>query len=151
MTEVHDNLRIWSVNANTLLLWSGLAELHKLCLQIQKYNISIICFQEVTIDLLEYKIRTAIEAVFNQYFVNKIYFSTTPIRAPTHWKPGGIMTVTVNEVSHSVSSCKTDELGRWCQITLTNTKGKPLTIYNVYNTINNTLAKAGPSTIWMQQ
>ena len=61
------------------------------------------------------------------------------------------MTVTVNEVSHSVSSCDTDQLGRWCQITLTNTKEKLLTIYNVYNTINNTLAKAGPSTIWMQQ
>ena len=31
MTEVHTNLRVWSVNANTLLLRSGLAELHKLC------------------------------------------------------------------------------------------------------------------------
>ena len=35
MTEVHDSLNSWSVNANTLLLWSGLAELHKLCLQIK--------------------------------------------------------------------------------------------------------------------
>ena len=30
MTEVHDNLRIWSVNVNTLLLWSGLAELYEI-------------------------------------------------------------------------------------------------------------------------
>ena len=79
MTKVHNNLRILSINANTLILRSGLAELHELCLQIQKYNISVICFQEVNIDLLDYKIRTAIEAVFNQYFVNKIYFSSTPI------------------------------------------------------------------------
>ena len=33
MTEVHTSLRISSVNANTLLLRSALAELHKLCLQ----------------------------------------------------------------------------------------------------------------------
>ena len=151
MTEVHDNLRIWSVNANTILLRSGLAELHELCIQIKKFNISIICFQEVNIDLLDYKMRKAIEAVFNQYFVNKIYFSTTPIRSPTHWKPGGIMTVTVNEISHSVSSYETDDLGRWCKITLSNNKGSSLTVYNVYNTINNNISTAGPSTIWMQQ
>ena len=50
-----------------------------------------------------------------------------------------------------MSSSKIDDLGRWCQITLTNTKRNQLTIYNVYNTIKSTLTKAGPSTIWIQQ
>lgn len=104
MIEIHNNLQIWSINANTILLRSGLAELHELCQQIQKYNISIICFQEVNLDLLNYNIRISIEEVFNQYFVNKVYFSNTPLRAPTHWKPGGTMTVVVNEIAHSVIS-----------------------------------------------
>ena len=56
MTDVHENLRICSVNTKTKLLRSGFAELHELCQQIKKYNISIKCFQEVNIDLLEYKI-----------------------------------------------------------------------------------------------
>lgn len=151
MTEIHNNLQIWSINANTILLRSGLAELHELCHQIQKYNISIICFQEVNLNLLDYNIRQSIEAVFNQYFVNKVYCSNTPLQAPTHWKPGGIMTVVVNEIVHSVITSQADELGRWCQITIATKHGQPITLYNVYNTINNTVARARPSTIWMQQ
>ena len=151
MTEVHNNLRIWSINANTILLRSGLAELHELCHQVQKYNISILCFQEVNLDLLNHNIRRSIEQVFNQYFVNKVYFSNTPTKAPTHWKPGGVMTVVLNEVVHSVVSNQADDLGRWCQVTITNNNKQALTIYNVYNTVHNVVAKAGPATIWMQQ
>lgn len=45
METMHKNIRLWSVNANTLLLYNELAELNELYNSLKKYNISIATLQ----------------------------------------------------------------------------------------------------------
>ena len=49
----HNDLRIWGVNANTILAHNDFYKLHKLCVSIVKYNIDVVCFQEININIFK--------------------------------------------------------------------------------------------------
>ena len=60
------------------------AELHTLCQSIIEYDINVISFQEVNLDLLQHNIRKQIKRVFQTHFLYfKLIHSTYPIKAPT--------------------------------------------------------------------
>ena len=61
------------------------------------------------------------------------------------------MMIIIGELSHSIIQTKNDQLGRWCQITIKGANEQSLTIFNVYNTVNTSIAQAGPATIFLQQ
>ena len=53
----HNTLGVLNVNGNTILIHDNYEELNKLCFLILEYNISIVGFQEVNLNLLQSKIR----------------------------------------------------------------------------------------------
>ena len=65
----HKDLRIWNINANTLLSHNNLAELHDLRISLIKYNVDIINMQEINLDLLDPYTCNTITSVFNQLFL----------------------------------------------------------------------------------
>ena len=148
----HENIRIWNINANTILTHNDYAELNELCLSIAEYNISIVGFQEINLDLLQQEIRNNITQVFKTHFNSvKLLFSTTPIKAPTAWKPGGTMLVFIGPIAHSVVNPKTDNLGRWCRGTINLCHNQSLTIYSAYNVNDTNISNSGLNTIYHQQ
>ena len=78
-------------------------------------------------------------------------FSTTPTQTPTLWKPGGTMMVVIGEISISITQTHNNQLGKWCKITISGSNNQSLTIFNIYNTINTSIAQAGPAKIFSQQ
>ena len=147
----HNAIRMWNVNANTILTHNDYSELHELCLSIIDYNINIVGFQEINLNLLNPKIRDAITKVFKQYFTVKIIFSTTPIQSPSDWKPGGTMLVILGKLTHSITNTSSDSMGRWCRATIELADNKQFIIYSSYNVIDTSIATAGPNTIFFQQ
>ena len=124
------------------------AELHTLCQSIIEYDINVISFQEVNLNLLQHNIREQIKRVFQTYFPYfKLIYSTSPIKAPTAWKPDSTMMVIIGKFSHAVTRTSSDLLGRWCRATIQLKRGRQLTIYSVYNITKTDISRAGPSTI----
>jgi hypothetical protein len=145
---------IWSNNANTLLMRDDFSELHELCLALKDYSpaIGIIALQEINLDTLQPDIRTNIESVFKQHFgAVRLITSTSPIRAPHAWKPGGTLLAVVGHWSHSVIDTGADELGRWSRATLGGRDGSLLTVYSLYNVVDTKIGQVGPSTVFAQQ
>lgn len=147
-----NDLRIWGVNDNMLFTHNDFLELHKLCVSIIKFNIDVICFQEININIFKLGIHKRIRNVFHQHFPTfKISFSMTPTQTSTLWKPGGTMMVTIGEISHNIKQTHNNQLGQWCTTTISGPNNQSLTIFNVCNTMNTSIAQAGPATIFSQQ
>lgn len=99
----HNCFRIWNVNANTILAHDDYAEFHDLCAQLKKYNVAVLGMQELNVDILQYKVRNCIVEILKENSVSvKVVFSTTPILAPTIWKPGGTLIAVLGKYSHRV-------------------------------------------------
>ena len=111
-TKYHIGIRIWNVNANKILMHENFAELHTVYLSIIEYDINVISFQEVNLDLLQPHIRDQLHQVFLAYFPYfKITFSTTPIKDPTAWKPWNTIIVSVGKLSQATTHTSSDSLG----------------------------------------
>ena len=59
--------------------------------------------------------------------------------------------VILNGLSHKIITTKSETLGKWYMVTLKGKKGKALTIFNVYKTVDMKITTAGLATIFMQQ
>ena len=152
MTTDNNDLRIWSINANTLLTHNNFSELHESCISALHNKITILCLQEININIYKRGIRNTIKKVLKQHFPTfNLLLSSTPIHSPTIWKPGGTMMVTIGEIAHSIQRTHTNNLGRWCMTRIEQANQQFLTIFNVYNTVDTNIKTAGPSTIYMQQ
>jgi hypothetical protein len=108
--------------------------------------------QEINLNTLQPDIRDSIESVFKQHFGTvRLVTSTSPIRSPRAWKPGGTLLAVVGHWSHSVLDTGADELGRWSRVTLGGTDGSLLTIYSLYNCVDVKIGQVGPTTVFAQQ
>ena len=61
------------------------------------------------------------------------------------------MIAVLRSYSHCVTETESDRLGRWSKVTLNGAKDKRLTVYSVYNVVENNVARAGLSTVYRQQ
>jgi hypothetical protein len=151
-TQEYDGLRCWSTNANTVLLSNDLAEFHELCHSLKQHSVGILAIQEVNQNLLDRNIYNQIEDVLKLHFgACVLVSSTTPIRSPTAWKPGGTILAVLGTWSHTVTTVSSDSLGRWCKATLSGRDGSLLSVYSLYNVVKTDISKAGPATIYAQQ
>jgi hypothetical protein len=77
--------------------------------------------------------------------------ATSCARAPTSWKPGGVLLAIVGPWAQFVTAISRDDLGRWFTATITGSYGKQATIYSCYNVVKTSIANASPSTVFAQQ
>jgi len=145
-------MRVWFNNVNTLSTHNDFSALHELLTELKFYKISIIALQETNIDWTQYKIRDKCGEIFREHFGNAhVVTSTSSIKAPNTWKPGGTLLAVVGPWSTRVLDSGTDELGRWTWIKLQGREQESITIYNVYNVCKNAIGRAGPATAFAQQ
>ena len=108
---------MWNVNTNTLLTHNDYTKLHELCLAVIEYNINVLGFQGINLNLLNPRIRDDITVVCKHYFPIKI-IQHYAYQIPYQLKPKGTMLVIIGHLSHSVCSTSSDAMGRWCRATL---------------------------------
>jgi hypothetical protein len=151
-TKDYDGLRCWSTNANTVLLSNDLAEFHELCHSLKAHSVGILAIQEVNQNLLDRNIYNQLEDALKLHFgACVLVSSSTPIRSPTSWKPGGTILAVLGTWSHTVTATSSDSLGRWCKATLSGRDGSLLSVYSLYNVVKTDISKVGPATIFAQQ
>jgi hypothetical protein len=98
-----DSFRIWSANVNGLSAKDNFAALHDLRATLKIRGVDCIAIQEPNLDFLQAKIRDKIKTVCCQHFgVARLVTSTTCIKAPTSWKPGGRMLIVLGHWANAV-------------------------------------------------
>jgi hypothetical protein len=152
-TECDDStFRVWSQNANGLSIKDDYAAWHELCANLVSKNPSVIALSEPNIDFLQQDVRRNIEAVFKLHFGHvRLVTATTCVRAPTPWKPGGVLLAVLGKWAQQVTTTSRDDLGRWVAATLCGSEGKQVTIFSCYNVVKASIANVGPSTVFAQQ
>ena len=97
-------------------------------------------------------VRLRYETIFKQHFGTvAMVTSTTCIRSPTAWKPGGVLLAVVRHWSQYVNRTSRDPLGWWASATLTGSDGTNLSIFSCYNVVDTRLESVGADTIFAQQ
>jgi endonuclease/exonuclease/phosphatase family metal-dependent hydrolase len=151
-TKDHNNTRIWFNNINTLSATNDFEELHELCTELLEYDVGIIALQEPNVDFTQYRLRDQCLKILHEHFgMVHMVTSSSSIRAPNAWKPGGTLLAVVGKSCSRVLSSGSDELGRWTWITMQGSNNKSITVYNVYNVCKTTIGRAGAATAFAQQ
>jgi hypothetical protein len=93
-----------------------------------------------------------VETIFREHFgAVHLVTSTSCIRSPSTWKPGGVLLAVLGKWSHSVTSSSGDDLGRWASASFSGCDGRILTLYLVYNCVDARITDVGPTTAFAQQ
>jgi hypothetical protein len=146
------HFRLWSNNLNGLSAHNDFTTLHELLANLTDHNISAFAFQETNLDFTQHDIRSRILSIFKEHYGSaKLVTSTLCIKAPTPWKPGGVLLAIVGPWSHAVVDTSTDAMGRWAIATLTGRNGSLFTLGSLYNCVKTNIWNAGPSTAFAQQ
>jgi hypothetical protein len=137
---------------NGLSADNGFAALHELCLALVPHNVGAIALQETNLDFTQRSIRDSVETIFHENFgAVHLVTSTSCIRSPSTWKPGGVLLGVLGKWSHSVMSTSGDDLGRWAFATFSGHDGRSFTLYLVYNCVDARITDVGPTTAFAQQ
>jgi hypothetical protein len=147
-----DSFRLWSLNANGLSIKDDYSAWHSMCANLVPYNVGAITLSEPNVDFLQKDFRAKIEGIFRLHFGSvRLITVTTCAKAPTSWKPGGVLLAVLGKWTQHVTSTSRDDLGRWVSATLTGSEGTQATVYSCYNVVKTSIANAGPSTVFAQQ
>jgi hypothetical protein len=147
------SFRIWDGNLNGLSARDNFTSLNNLCATLHSKQVDAIAIQEPNLDFLQAPIREAILKICKTHFEHaRVVTSTTCIKAPSSWKPGGSLLLIVRKWAHAVARSTTDDLGRWTTVTLNRQDSTAVTIYSAYSNVVNASVKAvGPGTVFAQQ
>jgi hypothetical protein len=138
-------MRMWSNNINGLSPDNGFAALHDLCIALTPHDVGAIALQETNLDFTKQFIRDAVESILSEHFgAVGLVTSTSCVRSPSAWKPGGVLLAILEQWSHSVSSTHSDDLGRWASATFTGRDNRLFTLYSVYNCVDVRITDVGP-------
>ena len=94
------------------------------------------------------------QVVFQEDFTkgDMIHTATPNISPRTGYRKQGGTLIHINKKWASIGIEKhKDKYGRWCSVTLTGDKNRKITVINAYRVGNNTIEKAGGSTVWFQE
>jgi hypothetical protein len=148
----HGCFRVWSNNINGLSCENGFAALHELCIALQPHNVGAIALQETNLDFTKQWVRDEVESILAEHFGTvRLVTSTSCVRSPTVWKPGGFLLAVLGHWSHCVATTHSDDLGRWASATFTDRDGRLFTLYSLYNCVDVRISDVGPSTVYSQQ
>jgi hypothetical protein len=148
----HGCFRVWSNNINGLSCENGFAALHELCIALKPHNVSVIALQETNLDFTKQWVRDAVESILAEHFGTvRLVTSTSCLRSPAAWKPGGVLLAVLGIWSHCVATTHSDDLGRWASATFTGRDGRLFTLYSLYNCVDARISDVGPSTAYSQQ
>jgi hypothetical protein len=87
--------------------------LHDLCATLKIRGVDCIAIQEPDLAFLQANIREHITSVCCKHFGSAhLVTSTSCIKAPTTWKPGGTMLIVLGHWANAVIQTSTDDLGR---------------------------------------
>jgi hypothetical protein len=146
------SFRIWDANINGLSAKEGYSALHDLCASLKTRAVDAIAIQEPDLDFLQAPVRDAILEICKAHFeYARVVTSTSCIRAPSLWKPGGTLLIIVGKWAQAVARTLTDVLGHWTTVTLQGQDSRSVTLYSAYNVVKTTLKESGPSTVYAQQ
>jgi hypothetical protein len=141
-----------SQNANGLSVKDDYSAWHALCTNLVPQLRSVIALSEPNIDFLQQDVRRNIEEVFKLHFGSvSLITATTCAKAPTPWKPGGVLLAVLGKWTQHVTTTSRDDLGRWVSATFCGSDGTQATVYSCYNVVNTSIANVGPSTVFAQQ
>jgi hypothetical protein len=146
------DFRLWSGNVNGLSAKNGYSALEDLCASLKSRHVNALAISEPNLDFLQAPTREAILKICKSHFeYAQVITSTTCIRAPLTWKPGGTLLIVVGKWAQAVVRKSTDDLGRWASVTLTGQESNTVTIYSAYNVVKTTIKDSGPGTVFAQQ
>jgi hypothetical protein len=107
------DFRLWSGNVNGLSAKNGYSALEDLCASLKSRHVDAIAISEPNLDFLQAPTREAILKICKSHFeYAQVITSTTCIRAPSTWKPGGTLLIVVKKWAQAVARKTTDDLGR---------------------------------------
>jgi hypothetical protein len=146
------SFRLWDGNLNGLSAKDKYAALNDLCVTLKNRHVDAIAIQEPNLDFLQATVRDAITDICKSHFdFATVVTSTTCIKAPSTWKPGGTLLIVVGKWATAVVRKSNDDLGRWSTVTLTGQDSQSVTLYSAYNVCHTTIKDAGPATVFAQQ
>ena len=67
-----------------------------------------------------------------------------------NYQPGGVISVTTENLTTKIKSFKSDKLGRWTKLEFHAKKGS-VSVYTIYRPNKSSIKQAGCETVWMQQ
>jgi hypothetical protein len=137
---------------NGLSAKDGYAALEDLCASLKSRHDDAMAISEPNLDFLQAPTREAILKICKIHFeYAQVITSTTCIRAPSTWKPGGTLLIVVGKWAQAVVRKWTDDLERWASVTLTGQESTAVTIYSAYDVVKTTIKESGPDTVFAQQ
>jgi hypothetical protein len=141
--------RLWDGNLNGLSAKDNYTSLQDLCATLKTRHVNAIAIQEPNLDFLQAPIRDKITKICKSHFeFARIVTSTTCLRAPSVWKPGGSLLIVVGKWAHAIIRQASDDLGRWTSVTLNGRGSSAVTIFSAYNVVKTAIRDAGPSTVY---
>ena len=143
--------RIFSMNVNGLSLDRRGGRFDELCRTTKEVQADIMHSQEHNLDTTQSSVRSILYDTTRQHWQrSRLKFATSPIPFVSTYKPGGTMTMIVNNLTGRVESHEADHLGRWVSYTLRGRGSQFLTIINVYQVVTDKPGK-GLTTAASQQ
>jgi hypothetical protein len=151
-TKAAGDSRLWSGNLNGLSAKDDYSALEDLCASLKSRHVNVMAISEPNLDFLQAPTREAILAICKSHFeYAQVITSTSCIRAPSTWKPGGTLLIVVGKWAQAVVRKLTEDLGRWASATLIGQAATAVTIYSAYNVVKATIKEWGPGTVFAQQ
>ena len=92
-TKSNENTRIWSTNINGLSYDNMGGKMVEVASLIQEVSADIMACVEINTDTTRYDVKSTMFAACKNLSTPQMVCSSTPIRAQTHFKPGGTVLV----------------------------------------------------------
>jgi exonuclease III len=149
--KVETVTRLYALNVNGLSLDKRGGQFDTLCSLIKETQADILCCQEHNIDTTNAQAKAILHTtVRNHWQRSCLTYGNSPIPFHSFYKPGGTMTITVNNLSGRVVEQTSDKWGRWVAHTYQGRNGKRLIVFNAYQVVQKPI-KPGKITVASQQ
>jgi hypothetical protein len=101
--------------------------------------------QETNLDFTKHWVRDAVESILAEHFgIIRLVTSTSCVRSPAAWKPGGVLLAVLGIWSHCVATTQSDNLGRCASATFTGRDRRLFTLYSLLFCVDVRISKGRP-------
>jgi exonuclease III len=143
--------RIFALNVNGLSLDKRGGQFDTLCSLIKETQADILCCQEHNIDTTNTQAKAILHTTVRHHRQRScLTYRNSPIPFHSFYKPGGTMTITVNNLTGRVVEQTSDKWGRWVAQTYQGPNGKRLIVFNAYQVVQKPI-QPGKITVASQQ
>ena len=147
-----DHIRILFQNIYGLQYDKFGGKLNTVCATVRTTDIDIIGLSEHNTDTAQYYVRQTFRDTIQKHFESsRMYFSTSPIKFKSTFKPGGTAIIAQGSITGKIMNHHNDHLGRWTHITLQGKRSQHITVIVCYQCVPKDVRYAGPKTVFSQQ